>query len=581
MLPKEKRHHLRSTSSLVDQAVIEIKHSFGKKKKSVFQINEFDEHGLSFFIPVSEGYFRPGTPLEYTIKNGSERKKGFGIVRYYSKWHSKSGESFYKTGLQNDTRYRDVMGGTYTIRPERYKMSGKTYEKNITFTFSEKEYSFELIDVSRFSAAFACKIKDITLFRIGSVLSSVTIIVCDKILYEGKVTISHIYKNKGNRRVVIQPHRKTISVEKIHQLESVNSVTSHVLQLHKNHDVYATLDSEFKATVGDLRFFLEDYKKYLESPVIINGEIQDLNLINEIYDDFYNQMHPRITRLDDIVKKLKLSVKDNSVYKSYFQHHLHELLLLAPINHRSYYKPEGYPGDYEIMRMLHKNEFSGNTVFAKLIHKYTVDIPAASIAVKRTQYLTKKIISWVENSKKNDVRIFSIAAGPALEIDLLMKKNVSITNRLSLTLLDQEINALQFSQDQLYENLIHYGSSMRMEFIHRSIFHYLQDESEIKDHSSYDYIYAFGLFDYFNEEIARLVIKCLLPKINKGGSLLISNVSLDGHSCQTFAEYALEWYVVYRSKDELVKLINGVPGVKEYKLEEIDNGIMKFLEIKH
>ena len=91
MLPQEKRRHIRTTPDSDPSSVIEIRHTFGPQRTSVFKINEFDEYGLSFFIPVTKGYFRPGTPLEYSIKSGSKRKKGFGIVRYYTKCNNDKG----------------------------------------------------------------------------------------------------------------------------------------------------------------------------------------------------------------------------------------------------------------------------------------------------------------------------------------------------------------------------------------------------------------------------------------------------------------------------------------------------------
>ncbi len=580
MLTQEKRKHLRSTECSGEKAVIEVKHSFGKVKKSVFQINEFDEYGLSFLIPVSEGYFRPGTPLEYTMKHGSERKKGFGIVRYYTKCNNVRGESFYKTGLQNDPGYRDVMGGKYTIRPERLKLCEKTYDKNISFTFSGKEYSYELIDVSRFSAAFKCVSRDLTVFRVGSVLSPVKILVGDKVIFEGQVIISRIYRKQGGRRIVIVPHLRTIDIAKIHKVESVNSTVSSIAQLHENHNVYSKLDSEYKAVVGDLRFFLEDYKKYLESPSITGNEIDDRDLIDLLFNDFYFQMDSKITRLNNIINELKLSVEQESIYKSYFQHHLHELLLLAPINHRSYFKPEGYPGDYETIRMLHEDRIEGGTLFSKILNKYTKTIPLAAVAKNRTVHLAKTIADFTESSRQKRISIFSVASGPALEIEYLLKTRPEISNRIDITLLDQEIKALEFSQNILYEKRIRLGNDIKCSFIHRNILEHLKYIANQPVKPMFDLIYSFGLFDYFDNDLARFVIKCLLQQVKPGGAFLLSNISLDGHKHRIMAEFGLEWYLVYRSCDDLAELVNRIEAPFTFKVNEIDEGVMKFLEIR-
>jgi hypothetical protein len=57
-------------------------------------------------------------------------------------------------------------------------------------------------------------------------------------------------------------------------------------------------------------------------------------------------------------------------------------------------------------------------------------------------------------------------------------------------------------------------------------------------------------------------------------------VSLDGHKYQTLIEYGFEWYLVYRTKEEMQDLAKGVIGNSRVRVDEIEKGIMKFLEIQ-
>ena len=79
---------------------LQIKHTFGNLNHSVYKVGEFDEFGLSFFVPADDGYFLPGTQLQYRlIKENGYKAESYGIVRYYYRRDSETGESFYKAKI--------------------------------------------------------------------------------------------------------------------------------------------------------------------------------------------------------------------------------------------------------------------------------------------------------------------------------------------------------------------------------------------------------------------------------------------------------------------------------------------------
>ena len=54
-------------SSFIGDAFVEITHSFGAQKKSVYSIHAYDEFGLSILIPERDGYFLQDKPLQLII----------------------------------------------------------------------------------------------------------------------------------------------------------------------------------------------------------------------------------------------------------------------------------------------------------------------------------------------------------------------------------------------------------------------------------------------------------------------------------------------------------------------------------
>lgn len=579
---REKRRKPRSSEGIGESVFIEIRHTFGPVRKSVYKVLELDEFGLSFLMPKEDGHFATDTPLQYAIvREDMSRTQGSGLVRYHHPHSDESGRTYYRTGIEVSNSYRNVPTGAYSLRPRRYHLDGKNYERSITFSADGDEWSFELIDISRYGAAFHCAQDDLSLLRISTVLPAAELSVGSKLIYQGPVTVTRIYHDmKGLRRVVVEPRNKVFDIDSIEQYESINSAAQESRALIRRHAQYDAIDRDFKAATADLRCFLEDYKRYLESPRFQSGEAQEEELLQELFDGFYGKMDQKVTALDDILRSLHLSEQDEALYKAYYQKHLLSLLLTAPVNHRSYFKPEGYPGDYEIIRMLHRNAFEGPTLFGKILNKYTATIPLAAVARKRTEYLAGRILGHVAQSSGEQVEVFSIASGPALEIEHLIMNEPLAAKRISLRLLDQEINALRFSQDNLYERKIQFDSAISLEFVHQKLSDYLRQSASPTRDTSFDFVYAFGLFDYFDRDMARFIIKCLMPQIKPSGRLLISNISLDNNRYRSFIEYGLDWYVVYRSRDQLAALVTDNSTCASFSVDEIEDGMMKFLEIR-
>ena len=79
----ERRKKIRNSAVSDDSMFIEIHHTFGQVKKSVYKIVEFDEYGLSFLMPIDDGYFAVGMPIKYYIIKVLDIKKVLDIVNKY------------------------------------------------------------------------------------------------------------------------------------------------------------------------------------------------------------------------------------------------------------------------------------------------------------------------------------------------------------------------------------------------------------------------------------------------------------------------------------------------------------------
>ena len=571
----------RATNRISDNheaPLIEIKHSFGTQKRSAYQIQEHNEKGLSFLVPKSEGYFMTNTPIQFNINNnGSSRNNLTGTVKYYQPHYDNRGENYFKIGVEIKNNYSNLPNKQHKLRTQRY-IPKNDNNPIIIFVLENKKYKISLIDLSKYSVAFHGKKDALLNFKTGVHLKNVQIKMHNENLFEGTAVISNAYQDKtGNIRVIVKPKKELINVGIIDEHESLNSIIDEAGDLIKKHALNNKIDAVFKAAVSDLRYFLEDFKNYLETPKIIKIDQEHPKFKERIFEHFYSEMDEKVVKIDSIVNNLDLSSHEYDSYKQYYRSNLLSYILASPFNHRVYFKPSGYAGDYEMIRMVHENNFEGETLFGKLVNKYSTSAPISRAVRKRTDYFLEKIKN--ETEKRGSLKVLSIASGPAIEFDLLQKKYPEISDRLAITLLDQEVEALKFSQEQLYENRIKTESNMDIDFIHQTIGNYLRHLSRNKIHENFDLIYASGLFDYFDLKTSKFVIKHLISQSKPNGKIIIANLSLDGHHHKTLMEFGNEWYLTYRSREDMIKLSEAVPKGTEFKINEIENGLCKFIEI--
>lgn len=584
MIVNEKRKTTRINPIESEPVFLQIKHTFGNFDKSVYKVGEFDEFGLSFFVPLKDGYFLPGTPLEYRLINGKgSGEESYGIVRYHYRQDNGAGESFYKIGMEIDQSFGNTIRTRYSIRPKRYSGKNKNIQPIIRFSFEQSEWEFTLIDISGYSAAFYCTPEQAISLRISNILSPVTIKSGYSEIYHGPVIITRSSREKDKYRVVIEPRNRIFDVDLIEGEETLEQVKQYSQHLIERHERYSRIDPKFKAIVADMHGFLTEYKNYLESPMValLGRQRPWPEILENLKAGFCEKMDGYAEELEKIAQIPERKDDGLRAYKLYFQSHLLPLLLSSPFWHRAYFKPLGYPGDYEMMRLIKENAYEGPTLFSQLLNKFALETVLSQANRSRIKFLSNRIAEIVEISGLPKVEILSIACGPALEIERLVQEHKDLSDRISLTLLDQDIEALRYAQENLYRNRILYDSKIELSFLYKSIGAFLREITKKKNEiGRYHLIYIFGLFDYFDDKTCKFCLKHTAKLLHKEGTMLLSNYSLDNNYYRTLVEFGADWYMIYRDKQEMFQISKGLRNVKNVLVKEDETGVINFLELE-
>lgn len=348
---------------------------------------------------------------------------------------------------------------------------------------------------------------------------------------------------------------------KVDRLKALELSMNVVHEQSKYAGELAKLPAEFKTFVYEMRDWLEKLKTHIDkleqdTPVDSWKEAQDYKLtIAETISDYLGQVIP--TSYAVVPQLVKNFTPEQMKYATEFARaQIGHLVYGAPFANRAYFKPRGYAGDYEMMNHLYRDELVGKTLFDQCMHKYFIDEPAGAAVKNRGQYLFEKISDLFEKTPATKaLKILAVASGPAMEQQLFLQNGKKYHGRpAEFTCLDQDEESLKHAQKHLHSLDRFVKSGFQFKFNNMAIRNVIAAGCPDKD---YDMIYSAGLFDYFTEPVARMAAEKMLASVKSGGHVIIGNFSKN-NPCVPFMELILDWHLIYRSEEDLLRIFKGL-----------------------
>ncbi|QLY26459.1 class I SAM-dependent methyltransferase [Bdellovibrio sp. KM01] len=378
--------------------------------------------------------------------------------------------------------------------------------------------------------------------------------------------------------VAFEVMEEPLQIERIQALQA----TTTVIEKQTEYAVaLSQLPAEFKNYVYEMKDWLEKLKAQVDT-LEANAPKDSIEECQEYKATIATQLSQYLghvipgsyAKIPELIKDL--SPEQLKWATEFAREQVGHLIYGAPFASRAYYKPRGYAGDYEMMNHLYRNELVGKTLFDQCMHKYFIDEPAGAAVKNRGTYLFEKISALVQASPTDKpLKFLSIASGPAMEQQLFLKNKKEFYGRtLEFTCLDQDEESLKHAQRRL----------LTLERSVKSGFNYRFNNMAIKNviamgcpEQDYDMIYSAGLFDYFTEHVAHMAAKQMLNSVKDGGHIIIGNFSKT-NPCVPFMELILDWHLIYRSEEDLLRIFNGL-GSKIW-IEKEPLGVNLFVVIK-
>jgi extracellular factor (EF) 3-hydroxypalmitic acid methyl ester biosynthesis protein len=402
-----------------------------------------------------------------------------------------------------------------------------------------------------------------SIVQVSEVLNELTIRSGDRIIYKGKAVVVSLL-NTGLMAV--------ISVALIDEWSDLNAIRGGVDQVRDEAARFvADWESRFKirqsyqVTISEFRAFLSETARWIDQADLVDslprqadGRLTD-DVFGAIAEPLMIKGKQFLVRLED--EASRLPEEDSLLHRAFAQTALHPLVLRAPFVYRTFAKPLGYAGDYEMVNQILGDPRQGSSTYIQLVNAMFLRAAVAVAHRNRidilVNFLKKAVASTVE--KGRPVRILNVGCGPGVEIQKLIASGDDLS-RLQFTLVDFSLETLNYTRQKIEEVAQHHKVKVNVDYVQESVHELLKRatrDTAPRDGEGFDYIYCAGLFDYLSDKVCSRLIRYFVSRSNPGANLLVTNVHSDNPE-RYGMEHLLEWHLIYRDEKQMLSVLEEV-----------------------
>ena len=176
-------------------------------------------------------------------------------------------------------------------------------------------------------------------------------------------------------------------------------------------------------------------------------------------------------------------------------------------------------------------------------------------------------------------RVASLGCGPAREVSDFIARRKGWAGHVAWTLIDQEDEALSIAYNDSHRQLRATGADGSLQCLHLSFVQIMREPSLLPIESGQNFIFATGLFDYLGEAVAQVLVRTLFDQLAPGGLIALGN-ALGPNDHFWSPEFMLDWTMLYRTREEMLRLAKRLPETAEVKVEVEPGNAYYFLLVR-
>jgi extracellular factor (EF) 3-hydroxypalmitic acid methyl ester biosynthesis protein len=416
-----------------------------------------------------------------------------------------------------------------------------------------------ILRLARYAVAFEFCNPAVVL-RTSEVLDKFKVLIDGRMIYSGRAVVGGLID--AGARIICEVKLDDLGSETDFSLQPAGAapdVEQSYTRFFRQWQKHYRISQEFKVQVTDIQAFLVATRQWLEQVEFDRGtrpdrrrpeqEFETLDAIARRVISAFNAQHERFEELAYAIPE-----EHYGAHQEFVRRQWQPLFLCSPFGQRTFYKPMGYAGDYEMMNMIHRNRPEGGTLYEKLIHLLLVSQwPAQSVRNRIAHLKTHlwKEVARVARSGRR-ARILNIGCGPAREVQDFVRET-PLANEADFVLLDFNEETLGYVRDQINQARNQFSQQTRIETRRVSVHHLLRQNAHQEHFGSgpgFDLIYCGGLFDYLSEPTCQSLVHLFYDWLQPGGMVIVANMN-DSKPFRNFIEFVLDWQLIYRDSRKM------------------------------
>jgi CRP-like cAMP-binding protein/SAM-dependent methyltransferase len=290
----------------------------------------------------------------------------------------------------------------------------------------------------------------------------------------------------------------------------------------------------FKASFFDLSFRLQR-DNHPGIPSELESECK------EVLDDFNNQL-----------ESFNRHFSDNNLHRYVWGYAFKEIFpyfMRSRFAERAYFKPKGYPGDFQMIELIYRNQPEGDGKLGVLVDRWCLNSKAARAVRGRRKLLSCQLetISRQKLDHQGSIRIMNLACGANRELfDFL--SGCDYTDAIEALCIDADPEALEYTNRHV--NSFAHHASIRL--MNDNVVKWALGRTRHKIRPQ-DIVYSSGLADYLDRRLFLALVNRCYEYMKPGGVLIIGNFTPE-NSNKSFMDYILQWKLIHRDQNQLEHL---------------------------
>lgn len=420
-----------------------------------------------------------------------------------------------------------------------------------------------------------------SIVQVSEVLNELTVRLGTKTAYSGKAVVISMV-NTGLTAVV-----SVTLIEEWRELSDTPLVPASVgreaMSFVQDWSGRFRIRRDYQIVVNEARAFLSDVSRWVEQVDMSDSLPKEDGRLRS--DFFYELATPLMEKTKHYFIALEgeaglVEEELASAHRAFAQAALHPLILRAPFVFRTFTKPLGYAGDYQMVNQMLEDPRQGPSTYFQIVNTAFLQAAAATAHRNRIDILVDFLSRTADAAREagRPFRIMNIGCGPAVEIQRFLQTYPD-PELLSFELVDFSKETLAWTGEKLTALAAAAGKKVHIDYTHDSVHQLLKRRTgdEAPALREFDAVYCAGLFDYLSDKVCKRLTEHFTTRTRPGGTVLVTNV----HACNPEREFVmghlLEWYLIYRDEAGMQAVLPGPASAHKVYVDA--TGVNVFAEV--